>query len=220
MILEMIAIPGGSFLMGLNNYNNAKPIHKVNIKPFYLGKYTITQEQYQAVMGINPSHFKGAKHPVENVSCDDAVEFCKKLLQKTGKKYRLPSEAEWEWACRAGTQTKYCFGDDKSRLEEYAWYINNSTGKTHPVGQKKSNQFGLYDIHGNVWEWCSDRWHGNYQNAPTDGSSWDSGIDNNRVRRGGSWDSDAINCRSAFRGWVMAGHSNINFGFRVALVFV
>lgn len=222
---KMIAIPGGRFQMGDNKLNDAKPLHSVTVKSFFMGKYPVTQEQYQAIMGTNPSYFRGAKLPVENVSWHDAVEFCRRLSQKTDKNYRLPSEAEWEYACRAGTQTKYYFGDFKRHLENYtwlgnyAWYGENSESKTHPVGQKRPNRFGLYDMHGNVWEWCSDHWHSSYDNAPTDGSSWETGADDNRVRRGGSWYDNAVYCCSAARFWNSAGHCNKLYGFRVALSF-
>lgn len=216
--LEMIAIPSSSFQMGDNEFDFARPVHSVKVKPFYLGKHPITQEQYQSVMGTNPSHFKGAKLPVENVSWNDAVEFCKKLSQKTGKNYRLLSEAEWEYACRSGTRTKYHFGDDENQLGNYAWYGNNSKGVTYPVGEKKPNQFGLCDMHGNVWEWCSDIYHENYNGAPTDGSSWEAPTkENDRVLRGGSWIDDAVGCRSADRNGDSAGYSNDDIGFRVAL---
>jgi len=215
--LELVRIPAGKFMMGSNEDDSEKPIHEVTIQPFYLGKYPITQEQYQAVMGSNPSRFKGAKLPVEQVSWDDAVKFCEKLSQND-KKYRLPSEAEWEYACRAGTQTKYYFGDDQSKLKDYAWYRENSGSTTHPVGEKKPNAFGLYDMYGNVWEWCSDRWHENYNNAPTDGSSWETGtVKNYRALRGGSWSGDVIYCRSAYRFRINASNRNDFIGFRLVV---
>ena len=133
-------------------------------KPFYLGKYEVTQEQWEAVMGSNPSHFKGPKNPVEQVSWDDCQQFLVKLNAKSGgqgSKFVLPTEAQWEYACRAGSTGKFCFGDDEKQLGEYAWYEANSGDKTHPVGEKKPNTFGLHDMHGNVWEWCQD-WYGEY----------------------------------------------------------
>jgi len=212
----MVKIPAGSFLMGTEEaevirlckeyetdwYKCEMPQHRVNLQEFYLGKYPVTQEQYQAVMGNNPSKFKdNPKNPVENVRWNDAQEFCQKLSDKTGKKYRLPSEAEWEYACRAGTQTRYYFGDDQKLLGEYAWHGENSGDKTHPVGQKKPNNWGLYDMHGNVWEWCEDGWHDNYQKAPTDGTAWNENhsVTNMRVLRGGSWHGNPRSCRSAYR---------------------
>jgi formylglycine-generating enzyme required for sulfatase activity len=219
--LEMVKIPAGSFLMGsADNDEGAdddeKPQHQVNLQEFYLGKFPVTQEQYQAIMGNNPSDFRdNPKNPVESVSWDDAQEFCQKLSEKIGKKYRLPSEAEWEYACRAGTQTRYYFGDDEKLLGEYAWYIENSDSKTHPVGQKKPNNWGLYDMSGNVWEWCEDGWHENYQKAPTDGTAWNNNHSQTKVRviRGGSWVNYPRICRSAYR--ITNGYRGFNLGFRV-----
>jgi formylglycine-generating enzyme required for sulfatase activity len=151
--MKLVWIAPGEFKMGSNDGEDfEKPLHTVKItKGFYMGAFEVTQGQYQQVMGTNPSYFKGANLPVEQVSWDDAVEFCKKLSQKEGKTYRLPTEAEWEYACRAGTTTKFSFGDDESQLGEYAWYGKNSGMKTHPVGKKKPNAWGLFDMHGNVW---------------------------------------------------------------------
>ncbi len=184
---------------------------------------------------------------MEQVSWHDAREFCARLSQLKGEIYRLPSEAEWEYACRAGQPTAYCFGDDPSQLDEYGWYGNNSGdrpldadrlwqdtnqnanqyhaqinangNRTHPVGEKKPNAWGLYDMHGNVWEWCEDKWHENYEGAPADGSAWTSGSDSEpRLLRGGSWSIFAINCRSAYRGRNDAVLRFIDFGFRVVRV--
>jgi len=230
-ILDLISIPGGSFMMGspsteTGRSNDEGPQHNVNISPFFMGKYEVTQKQYQAVMGNNPSNFKGAKHPVEQVTWDEAVEFCRKLTQKTGKSYRLPSEAEWEYACRARTTTPFYFGDTITPdLVNYNGnYPYGSAPKglyreqTTDVGIFPPNAFGLYDMHGNVWEWCSDKWHDNYNGAPTDGSSWETGTDNNRVLRGGSWGSNAVVCRGANRCGDSAGLRLSCIGFRVALV--
>jgi formylglycine-generating enzyme required for sulfatase activity len=155
--MDFVLIPAGKFMMGSDTGDNdEKPVHEVRIsKPFYLGKYEVTQGQWQAVLGNNPSNFKGdANLPVGNVSWEDVQEFIRKLNAKEGgTKYRLPTEAEWEYAARAGTTTAYSYGNDVSQLKEYAWYAENAGGKTHPVGQKEPNAWGLHDKHGNVWEW-------------------------------------------------------------------
>jgi formylglycine-generating enzyme required for sulfatase activity len=248
--LEMIKILAGSFTMGSDEYDGEKPKHQVKLQEFYLGKYPVTQEQYESVMGNNPSNFQdNPKNPVEQVSWDDAKEFCQKLNQFTGKKYRLPTEAEWEYACRAGTQTRYYFGDDQSFLKEYAWYGDNSGDsfldtikmwdadpnwenyykklmdnncKTHPVGEKKLNNWGLYDMSGNVWEWCEDPWHDSYANKPKNiknngNTIWSSSDISFRVLRGGSWCSDSWYCRSAGRSRGDAGVGDVSLGFRLAV---
>jgi len=204
--MEFVFIPAGKFMMGSpsdekDRYNDEGPAHEVTIKnPFYLGKYPVTQKQWEKVMGSNPSRFKGDDLPVENVSWDGVQKFIKKFNEMEGTdKYCLPSEAEWEYACRAGTTTRFCFGDDESKLGDYAWYGDNSDSKTHPVGQKQPNPFGLYDMHGNVWEWVQDRWHDNYKGAPFDGSAWESGDNSDRVLRGGGWRNYAGYCKAAGR---------------------
>jgi len=183
VLLEMVSIPGGTFMMGSpknEGYDYEKPQHKVTVKPFLMGKYPITQAQWNAVMGKNPSHYKGDNRPVENVSWHDCVEFCKRLFDKTGKAYRLPSESEWEYACRAGTTTPFYFGEtittDLANYHGDYTYASGPKGvyreQTTDVGSFPPNAFGLYDMHGNVWEWCADLWHDNYNGAPTDGSAW------------------------------------------------
>ncbi|HIK12223.1 MAG TPA: SUMF1/EgtB/PvdO family nonheme iron enzyme [Oscillatoriaceae cyanobacterium M33_DOE_052] len=231
IFLDMVAIPGGKFQMGTPNSEPERsdaesPQHQVTVPSFYMAKYPITQAQYQAIMGQNPSHFKGSDLPVENVSWNNAIEFCQKLAQKTGQAYRLPSEAEWEYACRAGTTTPFHFGDtittDLANYDGNQTYGNGPKGeyrqKTTPVGTFPPNAFGLYDMHGNVWEWCQDVWHENYDNAPTDGSAWETGGESNlRVLRGGSWVNFPRNCRSGRRYWdVLVDWLNY-FGFRVAV---
>ena len=225
--LEMVQIPGGSFMMGSPESEKGRsqdesPQHQVNVPGFSIGKFVVTQEQYQQIMGNNPSHFSGAKRPVEQVSWNNAVEFCQKLSQKTGREYRLPSEAEWEYACRAGTTTPFHFGEtittDLANYNE-TQYASEPKGKyleqTIDVGSFPPNAFGLYDMHGNVWEWCQDDWHDNYINAPKDGSAWTSQSGNNKLLRGGSWYNDPALCRSAFRNYSILDDYNNNIGFRV-----
>ena len=241
--LELVDIPAGSFSMGSDDYDSEKPIHKVNLKAFKIGKYPITQQQYYAVTGNNPSKFKGENLPVEQMSWGDTVDFCKKLSRMVGQTVKLPSEAQWEYACRAGNVGKYCFGDDVNQLENYAWYANNSGNKsldaseiwrndssnygqrindnkckTHPVGEKLANSWGLYDMHGNVGEWCEDVWHKNYSGAPTDGNAWLNGGEQNlRSLRGGSWYYNNYGCRSTLRYRYSTDKRSVNFGFRVVV---
>ncbi len=212
----MVAVPVGGFDMGGNSGDSAeKPVHRVTIaKPFAIGKTKVTQGQWKAVMGNNLSNFQncGDTCPVENVSWNDAQEFIQKLSAKTGKKYRLPSEAEWEYACRAGEQQEYCGSDN---IDSVAWYISNSGRTTHPVATKQANAFGLYDMSGNVWEWVEDSSHDSYNGAPTDGSAW-SGDGARRVLRGGSWNYGPQDERAATRNRGRpASRYDIN-GFRLA----
>lgn len=199
--MKFVLIPSGEFEMGSEDDAWERPVHKVKItKPFYLGKYPVTQREWTAIMGNNPSHFKGENLPVEQVSWDDVQEFIRKLNAKEGThKYRLPSEAEWEYACRAGTTTRYSLGDSESNLSEYAWYDGNSGGKTHPVGQKKPNHWELYDMHGHVWEYVQDTLYDNYNSGPWDGTARE-GSSYGRVIRGGCWAVPALYCTSAIRG--------------------
>ena len=173
-----------------------------SIPRYYIGVFEVTQAQWRAVMGSNPSRFSqcGDDCPVEQVGWIDAQEFARRLSQKTGKDYRLPSESEWEYAARAGSTTKWSFGDNGNQLGDYAWYGANSQYKTQRVAQKRSNAFGLYDMHGNVWEWVEDCWHGNYSGAPIDGSAWSTACSSTtRVLRGGSWIIYPTDLRSAVR---------------------
>lgn len=238
--MEFIRIPAGSFLMGSAEddaaaFNIEKPQHEVTIsEDFYLGKYEVTQEEWEDLMGSNPYtldrsnpyyNLEGMKeritrpnHPA-TVSWEDAQEFINRLNEKEGhKRYRLPTEAEWEYAARAGTITAYSFGDDKEDLDEYAWYGENfQTGGTHPVGQKLPNPWGLYDMHGNAWEWVEDHYSRDYYNespavdptGPTRGGEY--------VVRGGSWHNTATSWRSAFRKGYEKDYRGISIGFRVAI---
>ena len=225
--LEMVLIPAGEFLMGSPDSDKVadsdeKPQHRVRItKPFYLGKYLVTQQQWEAVMGSNPSEFKGPKNPVEEVSWDDCQQYLDKLNKRQGNpasKFVLPTEAQWEYACRAGSKTRYCFGDDEKQLGEYAWYGANSGDKTHPVGEKKPNAWGLYDMHGNVWEWCQDWYDGGYYaKSPTDDPTGPA-TGSDRVDRGGSWFNPAWGCRSAGRNGYGPGFRDYFLGLRVSLV--
>jgi len=207
-------IQPGTFMMG-------SPAHQVTLtKQYSMGIYPVTQSEYKRIMGSNPSRLQEHRHPVEQVSWEDATEFIQKLNglseeRAAGRVYRLPTESEWEYACRAGSSTAYCFGEDEARLGEYAWYGKNSGRKTHPVGQKAPNAWELYDMHGNVWEWCSD-WYGDYPSgAVTDPTGPSTG--SYRVGRGGSWCDGAALCRSANRRRSVPSSRDYFLGFRLAL---
>ncbi|MGD1701593.1 SUMF1/EgtB/PvdO family nonheme iron enzyme [Dapis sp. BLCC M229] len=229
VILEMVAIPGGTFIMGspeseAGRLDAESPQHEVTLQPFYMSKYPITQNQYQAIIGKNPSYFKGGNRPVEMVTWYNATEFCQRISQKTRKIYRLPSESQWEYACRAGTNTPFYFGEtittDLVNYDGDYHYGNtpqgNSQKQTTNVGSFPPNAFGLYDMHGNVWEWCQDIWHDNYQGAPTDGSAWETGgYSQTQVLRGGSWCHNPRRCRSSFRNRDIADYRLIYRGFRI-----
>jgi len=206
-------IPAGSFVMGSDIGEDEKPKHRVTLPSFKMQTTPVTQEQWEAVMGNNPSYFKGAYLPVEQVSWYDCQQFIQKLNQlDPGRGYRLPTEAEWEYACRAGTTTKYYTGDSESDLASAGWYEGNSDKRTHPVGEKVPNVFGLYDMHGNVWEWCEDWYHDSYNGAPTDGSAWLRPRSEHRALRGGACIS---NCRSAYRISYYPDDRNVYIGFRL-----
>jgi formylglycine-generating enzyme required for sulfatase activity len=250
--IDMVYIPGGTFKMGSpeteeGHQSNESPQHSVTVPAFFMGKTPVTQAQWKAVadrlpqinhqLNPKPSHFDGNNYPVESVSWHDAIEFCARLSKLSDREYSLPSETQWEYACRAGTTTPFHFGETiDSAIANYRaqdWEIGGRTypgkygqgklgefrNKTTPVGSfKVANTFGLYDMHGNVWEWCMDHWHDSYINASTDGSAW---LDENstenaaRVRRGGSWSSYPRNCRSASRYGSGADFRSDTFGFRL-----
>jgi formylglycine-generating enzyme required for sulfatase activity len=219
--IKLQLLPAGTFTMGQGGGDTDETPHQVTLtKPFYMGVYEVTNAQWKRVMGSDPSKWKNDDNPVEQVSWDDAVEFCQKLSalpeeHQAGRVYRLPTEAEWEYACRAGTDTKYSFGDDESTLDEYGWFDGNSGSQTQRVGQKKANAWGLFDMHGNVWELCSD-WYGDYpKGAVTDpqGPSRASV----RASRGGSWYNPAKYSRSAYRCGDDPSRRYSFLGFRLAL---
>jgi len=234
--MKLKLIPAGEFMMGSGKspqelvrllgmredatkwFTDEQPQHRVRItKPFYLGVYEVTQAEYEKVMGEDPSNFKGPSHPVEPVSWNDAVEFCKRLSAKEGKTYRLPTEAEWEYACRAGSTTLYSFGDDPASLGQHAWHRGNSHGAARRVGQKKPNTWGLHDMHGNVWEWCADWWAEDYYAvSPTDDPPGPE-TTTYRVIRGGCWWDGARLCRAADRSRYVPQPRGICLGFRVAV---
>ena len=240
--IEMVAIPGGTFEMGSpenepKRHKNESPQHTVTVQPFFMGKYPITQAQWRFVAKLSqinrklkaePSRFKGDNRPVEYVSWYDAVEFCDRLSKYTGRTYTLPTEAEWEYACRAGTTTPFYFGKTiSSQLANYRasiTYANEPKGEYRKqitsVGQFPPNAFGLYDMHGNLWEWCLDDWHSNYKGAPKNDSAWISSNNNRsrKVLRGGSWLSYPEYCRSASRSNLYGSShllKNDDVGFRI-----
>ncbi len=239
--LDMVLIPAGNFLMGSPDsekfrFGEEGPQRNVGISSFYMGKFEITQAQWQAVANLekvkldlnpSPSNFEGVDRPIQNVTWDEAQEFCARLSKKTGRKWRLPSEAEWEYACRAGTTTPFYYGEnitsDLANYDGQAPYANGPRGiirkQTTVVGKTGfANAFGLYDMHGNMWEWCLDPWHENYRAAPLDGSVWEiGGVNSLRIVRGGAWNRPANNCRSAYRLKIAPGKRYDVIGFRVVV---
>jgi formylglycine-generating enzyme required for sulfatase activity len=224
---EMVEIPAGQFQMGSSSkaHQDEGPVHSVTVHRFLLSKYEVTFDEYdtfakKATWRKKPfdQGWGRADRPVIDVSWEDATAYAKWLSERTGQLYRLPTEAEWEYAARAGSTSAYSFGDDPSLLGEYAWWGINSGNKTHPVGKKKPNAWGLYDMHGNVWEWVEDDYHRDYVGAPYDGSAWiDQPRGANRVIRGGSWlFNDASICRSAGRSFSSPDNRMHNLGFRLA----
>ena len=219
--IELILVPAGEFDMGSRypeeaRENDEGPVRRITISsPFYIGRYEITHAQWKAVMGYSRTHFNRLDLPVDGIHWSNAVEFCRKLSERQLETFRLPTEAEWEYACRAGSSTAYSFGGNASLLAQYAWFYHNSKQKTHPVGQKEPNAFGLHDMHGNVWEWCSD-WYDAY---PDDATVDPTGPSNGsaRILRGGSWFCTPGPCRSANRGWNMPETRDDDVGFRIVL---
>jgi len=223
--LNLVFIEGDTFRMAKPKDNHERnrserPVHDVTVPSFYLAKYPVTQRLWQAVMGSDPEWlaFKGSgSRPVEQVSWDDAQEFIEKLNQLTGERYRLPSEAEWEFAARGGIDSNGYKYAGSNKLKEVGWYDENSHGETKPVGLKFPNELGLYDMSGNVREWCEDVWHENYEGAPDDGSAWVKGGEQNfRVVRGGSWLNSGYSCRVSDRNADIADLRFNNIGFRLA----
>jgi formylglycine-generating enzyme required for sulfatase activity len=242
--LTMVKIPAGSFLMGSAENEPGRseaegPQHGVTLAAFWMAKTPITHAQWREVaswqkveldLDPDPSHFKGDQRPVESVSWEDAIEFCRRLSQRTGRRYTLPSEAQWEYACRAGTTTPfYCGSTISTKLSNYNGYEGYGDGakgefrqQTTYVASYPANPWGLHDMHGNVWEWCADQWHGNYEGAPEDGSAWVDeeakevkNLSNGRLLRGGSWDVLPRYCRSAYRSYYLPDYRFLYVGFRV-----
>ena len=228
--IEMVQLPRGQFTMGDQDEVDAKP-HEFVVSSFYVDKYLVTQEQYQRVMGDNPSRWKGAKNPVEQVRWSDAARFCNERSRLEGLQpcydletweckfdtngYRLPTEAEWEYACRAGTKTAYFFGNNPSKLANYAWFDRNSGGHTQPVGQKRPNPWGLYDMCGNVWQWCNDFYKVDYyQESPKENPIGPKNGES-KVVRGGAWRFSAQNCRSGYRYNENPGYADVCFGYDI-----
>ena len=218
---DMIAVEGGTFTMGAtaeqgsDAYGDESPTHQVTLSSYYIGKTEVTQELWQAVMGSNPSNFSGTNLPVERVSWDDCQEFITKLNALTGKTFRLPTEAEWEFAARGGINSRGFKYSGSNTLSNVSWYDGNSADKTHPVATKASNELGIYDMSGNVWEWCND-WYGSYTStSQTNPTGPNSG--KYRVKRGGSWDCNARGCRVSIRIWSSPTSRSDNLGLRLAL---
>ena len=219
--IEMVKIEAGTFMMGATSemkdpYSDKKPVHQVTLtNDYYMGKYEVTQALWQAVMGSNPSNFKGDNLPVETVNWNDCQEFISKLNSLTGRKFRLPTEAEWEYAARGGKKSRGYQYSGSRKISDVAWYEGNSRSKTHPVGRKQANELGIYDMSGNVWEWCSD-WYGSYSSSSqTNPMGSDSGA--KRVRRGGSWCHIARICRSSYRSGDAPDCRGLYLGLRLAL---
>jgi formylglycine-generating enzyme required for sulfatase activity len=227
---DMVLISGGRFLMGDKEEIDAPP-HEVVVSDYYIDKYLVSQEQYEKVVGDNPSRWKGAQNPVEQVRWSDAVKYCNLRSQSQGLQpcynlktwkcnfeadgYRLPTEAEWEYACRAGTSTAYFFGDDPARLSQYAWFDKNSGGRPRAVGQKEPNGWGLYDMSGNVWEWCNDFYKVDYYKESAGKDPTGPSESQTRVVRGGAWRFGAEQCRAGYRYNENPGYADVCFGYDI-----
>ena len=229
--VKMVLLPGGTFTMGDEDGEVDEPAHKVEVGPFAIDKFEVTQEEYERVMGANPSKFKGRKNPVEQVRWSDAVRYCNERSRVEGLEpaydlktwtcrfeadgYRLPTEAEWEYAARAGAATAYSFGDSDSKLQQHAWFKVNARGKPKPVGQRRPNAWGLHDVHGNVWEWCNDFYKVDYylEGPKKDPKGPESG--KNKILRGGCWNSNADACRSAYRYNENPAYTDACFGYDI-----
>ena len=220
-IAFLLLVEGGTFQMGSNYGNNEeKPVHRITVNNFYIGKYEVTQKEWITLMESNPSHFKGDNLPVENISWNDIQEYLKRLNIQTGKKYRLPTEAEWEYAARGGYKSNTYTYSGSNNLEEVAWSYANTGDKTNKVGTKKPNEIGIYDMSGNVWEWCNDWYDENYyKNSPNNNPKGPT-RGSERVLRGGSCNNGALLCRLSYRykGSPAERHSNV--GFRLALDYI
>jgi formylglycine-generating enzyme required for sulfatase activity len=230
--IEMVLIPAGDFLMGDERGEaDEKPAHRVHVSSFYMDKFEVTQKSYQALMGTNPSKFKGPDKPVERVSWLSAVKYCNARSLKEGLQpcydsdtmachsdadgYRLPTEAEWEYACRAGSTTEYSFGNDSAQLPDYAWFKENSGEATNPVGQRRPNAWGLYDMLGNVSEWCNDFYAEDAYRHSGEDNPRGPATGEKRVLRGGSWRSDASQCRCSARSAETPGFADVCFGYEM-----
>ncbi len=228
--IETVQIPGGRFTMGDEDEIDAAP-HEVLLGSFYIDTYLVTQEHYQKIMGDNPSRWKGEKNPVEQVRWSDAVRFCNKRSNLEGfvpcydleswecnfdaDGYRLPTEAEWEYACRAGTQTAYFTGNNSSKLADYAWFDKNSGGHPQPVGQKQPNPWGLYDMCGNLWQWCNDFYQVDYYEESLEENPRGPKAGDSKVVRGGAWKSSADSCRAGYRYNENPGYADVCFGYDI-----
>jgi len=220
VVLRVVLIPAGQFDMGSPPLGRdrlpCEKIHRVQItRPFYIGKYPVTQDEWQAVMGANPSRFHGARLPVEQVSWHDCRRFAEKARARGGSALALPTEAQWEYACRAGAKTRFCFADADANLDEHAWYNANSADTIHPVGEKQPNAWGLHDLHGNVWEWCSDWYELSYYDSSPERDPEGPTAGGERVARGGSWRDHPSRTRCADRLGLVPSHKDACLGFRL-----